>query len=289
MKKVENIDIQHVGGMSFAKRGELDVLLIENENAVASVALYGAHVLSFTPKVDGRDRLWVSSESKLDGSKAIRGGIPVCWPWFAKLHGQADDTLPQHGFVRTQQWRLVAASSDGQVSKVVFEPTSVNGPGFSHSCHLSLTVVVSESLTVSLKTENVGESPFSVGGALHTYFAVSDIHQANLSGLTSDYIDSIDDRKIKDTPSPYTFTGETDRIHTETAKTSVIEDGEQKTTISHEGHDSIVVWNPWKALSESMADMPDDGYLTMLCVETASTSLQAVFPGQSAVLTQQIR
>ena len=133
---------------------------------------------------------------------------------------------------------------------------------------------------------DTGATSFSMTTALHSYFTVRDIAKTELKGIQGIYKDKTQDWKKLNTPSPYAFNRETDRIHLYKPQSVSIEQKDCSTEIASAGHDSLVVWNPWAELSKSMGDMAEDGYLTMLCVETAVTEKTEIKPGQAHVLTQ---
>jgi glucose-6-phosphate 1-epimerase len=267
-------------------RKSIQVLQIDNALGFAEIALFGGHILSFTPKHDGRERLWVSENAIYDGKKAIRGGVPICWPWFGD---HKSDEFGAHGYVRDQAWHIVQSQDSELGTLVTLQPATTQGLGFDGQTELTLTVLVGKTLTIQLNSKNIGETNTSINCALHTYFAVSDINQTHLSGLQGKYLDKTRDFDSFDTPSNYQFNEETDRVHLFKASEVTIHDQQTETSVLSEGHDSIVVWNPWQEKSISMADMADDSYLTMLCVETAVTQGQILSPGQVHTLQQIIR
>ena len=147
---------------------------------------------------------------------------------------------------------------------------------------------IGQQLNIQLCTTNLGDTFFTYNCALHSYFAISDIKQCELLGLSGQYSDKTHGNQMFATPQPYGFTEETDRVHLQQPRNLSIIDEQIKTDILSSGHDSIVVWNPWQDKSNSMGDMADDSYLTMLCVETAITQGQSVAPGETHILEQTI-
>lgn len=267
-------------------RNKVQVLQIDNAYATAEISLFGGHVLSFIPKHDRQERLWISQNSPFDGKKAIRGGIPICWPWFGD---HADNTdVAAHGYVRTQAWEILNSQETQTATTISLKPQTSHGDGFAGSAQLTLTVHVGKQLIIQLHTTNLGDTPLTYNCALHSYFAITDIKQCELLGLSGEYLDKTRDYKINKTPQPYQFNEETDRVHLQKPSTLTIANGDLKTKIQSAGHDSIVVWNPWQDKSTSMADMANDSYLTMLCVETAITKGQEVAPQSTHVLEQTI-
>jgi glucose-6-phosphate 1-epimerase len=274
----------------------VDYVQINNDHAKAGICLYGGHVTQFSPKTDNRERLWVSPNTKRDASKPIRGGIPICWPWFGDFKlsplcslKHQDANFPAHGFLRTQNWFVETVIESKEHTQLVLKPSSTSGSGFNHKADVTFIVTVSKVLTLDLVTKNTGTEPFSYSCALHTYFAVDNIEQTQLEGLSGDYLDKTHGFDSFETPKSYGFVSETDRVHLSTPEKLSIQNG-FKTGIDSYGHDSVVVWNPWIEKSVSMQDMTDDGYKHMLCVETAITQLPGCIlaPGTSHSLKQVI-
>ena len=274
-----------------SKLGKLDVLRITNQHCEASVSLFGGHVLGFKPRKDNRERLWLSDNIITDKSKPIRGGIPICWPWFANIFptdqaefqgngnsANSDTPLPAHGFVRTQDWRVVSLSETAASTELILEPCELGKYGFPSSLKLRLQLSFSDVLEVKLisSLDNQEKVP-AMTMALHTYLKINDIVNTQLHGVNSDYIDKLNDDNINPAPSPYAFTQETDRIHL-TSENSPLDsitiaseaiESPQTLQLRQSGHDSLVVWNPWIDKSALMSDMGVDAYKTMLCVEAA--------------------
>lgn len=272
---------------SLLPQDDIEMLIIDNDYAHATISLFGGHVLSFIPKHDNVQRLWLSKEAMLDGQHPIRGGIPICWPWFG---AHASETgLPSHGYVRTQNWHVVDCADESEQTIVRLKPSTTQGEGFAGETQLSLVLFIGRELRIQLVTENTGTKPLSYTGALHTYFNIDDINHCELTGLDGEYLDKLQDYQRFSTPAPYTFNEETDRVHLVTPESLTIACGSVQTHIQSNGHDSIVVWNPWADKSISMQDMEGLGYENMLCVETAVTQGQQVLPGQSHTLEQVIR
>jgi glucose-6-phosphate 1-epimerase len=273
--------------VSRARLGDVDILEINNPFAKAQISLFGGHILSFKPSSDNRERLWLSDNVILDSVKPLRGGVPVCWPWFSDSHNQPDKDLPSHGWVRNQQWDLLDTEDSEQGTRLVLSPKTFNGPGFKGEALLKLVVFVGQKMSIELITENIGKDSFSYTCALHTYFAVDAISSTKLLGLSGLYKDKTRDWQSFETPEKYMFNEETDRVHLSTPESLSIKLDENITTeVLSYGHDSVVVWNPWKENAEKMKDMTDDGYKSMLCVETSVTQGQQVLPGEQHAICQ---
>ena len=258
-----------------AGKGDMPMVTVSNALGEASIALQGAHVLGFQAKGE-RPLIWMSDAASHAPGKSLRGGVPSCWPWFGPHSNDA--TLPGHGPARTVDWKPVAsgALSDGR-SKISFEmiendKTRALCP---HPLRVQLHVTVGRSLLLEIETTNLGESPFTLGQALHTYFLVGDVRQAHVDGLDGcDYIDKMDNSVRKTQHGPVTISEETDRIYLRTGARAEIVDPamSRKIVIQSSGSASMVVWNPWEATANKMGDLGPDGYLHMLCVETVNAA-----------------
>jgi glucose-6-phosphate 1-epimerase len=269
-----------------SQRDTLQLVEMAAPHARATLSLHGGQVLSFIPAADNRERLYLSDRAILNGSKSIRGGIPVCWPWFGS-HPDGSG-LPAHGYVRNLRWRIVSRCSDAHETTLIIEPESTQGTGFTGTAGLQLEIILASTLTLRLVTTNLGKTPFPLSCALHSYFAVGDIAETRLTGLSGRYSDKTRNWQHFDTPSPYRFSEETDRIHLQAAPDVMISSPLGNTRVASAGHDSIVVWNPWARCAENFADMSAGGYRTMLCVETALTQGKMLAPGEAHILTQTI-
>lgn len=240
--------------------------------AVAAVALHGAHVLSFTPR-GGAPVLWMSPAARIAPGQGIRGGIPVCWPWFA-AHPE-DPGKPDHGFVRKTPWRVLATQAHADTAAITlgFATAPEHAALWPGSASLELTVTLSDRLRVELATTNTGTAPVTITEALHTYFAVGDIRRTQVLGLDGvTYRDKLQDFARLAQHGPIAFAGEVDRIYEETSAGVVIDDAANARAIhiAKSGSLSTVVWNPWIEKSARLSDMPPGTYLGMVCVETTN-------------------
>lgn len=255
-----------------AGSGGLPTAVIENRHAVARVSLLGGQVLAYQPRGQ-RPVLWLSPNSQFAVGSAIRGGIPVCWPWFAGH--PTDDDKPSHGFVRTRLWQVgaTAAGEDGATRlELVIESNSETRSLWPHDFVLSLVITVGADLAVTLTVHNRGNDAFTYTGALHSYFAVSAIEGIRVEGLAGKgYLDKRDDRARKQQQGPITFSAPTDRIYLDTTDTCTIHDPDWSRSIrvAKRGSATTVVWNPWRAWSRATTDMGEGTYRGMVCVEAA--------------------
>jgi glucose-6-phosphate 1-epimerase len=253
---------------------------INNARAHATISTYSAQVLSYRPKNQKEDLLFVSDKAFYEDGKAIKGGIPVCWPWF----GPDPDGMgrPAHGFVRNRQWEVTASESltDGS-TKVVMSLTDSDETRtlWPHPFRLRIEITVSDSLRVALVACNCGDKGVTISQALHTYFHVGDISRVRVSGLDGiEYLDKADNSVRKTQSGPVIIDGEVDRIYTGVTGELVIEDESlgRKIHIKSEGCSTAVMWNPWIDIAASMADFDDDDYRKMICVETANAGPESI-------------
>ncbi len=255
--------------------GGLAVADINNEHAAATVVLPGAHVLSFQPRGQ-RPVLWASAHSRFESGQPIRGGIPLVWPWFG-AH-PTDPAKPAHGFARTSLWAVseTAVTSSGATRlRLSLTDSDETRSLWPHPFQLEFTVTVGVDLQVELAMRNVGQSAFTCGAALHSYFAVSDAGRISILGLEGgDYLDKVDGGRRKTQAGPVTIAAETDRIYLDTTAACVIDDPGwgRRIRVAKLGSRSTVVWNPWVDKSRRMADFGDEEYPGMVCVETANAA-----------------
>ena len=268
--ELQFVDIEH--GFTYIE--------INNAKAHATISTYSGQVLSYRPKSQKDDLLFVSDRAYYEEGKAIKGGIPVCWPWF----GADPDDLgrPAHGFVRNRQWEVTGSESLANGStKVILGMVDSDETRkiWPHTFKLSIEITVGDSLKVALVTRNSGDKSITISQALHTYFYVGDISKVQVLGLDGiDYLDKVDGFAEKTQSGPVTINGEVDRIYKGVTGELVIEDESlgRKIRIASSGCSTAVVWNPWSEVAASMGDLDDDDYKKMICVETANAGPETV-------------
>jgi len=268
----------------------LAVAEISTPLASARIALQGGQVLTWQP-AGQRPVIWVSKAAVFESGKPVRGGAPVCWPWFGAVPGK-----PAHGFVRTRLWQ-VRGSALGEAGQVVLRlglsDDATTRALWDHAFDLELVVTVGTKLTMALTTRNTGTAPIEITQALHTYFCTGDIAQTRVQGLDGcSYLDKVQDMATCQQSGAVTFQGETDRVYVDTTADCLIEDaaGGRTLRVAKEGSASTVVWNPWSEKEKSFADMAAGEYQQMLCVETCNAGPDAVTiaAGQSHALVATI-
>jgi glucose-6-phosphate 1-epimerase len=267
-----NERFKHVPGLAFEQGpGGLIVAAITNPLGHARIALHGGHVLAFQP-AGQKPVLWVSRHSEYAAGKPIRGGIPVCWPWFGPH--PVDAGKPSHGFARISSWSVLdAAGGDATRLRLGLSASEATRSLWPHDFELELTVTVGRQLDVELTIRNPGTEAFTFTGALHSYFAISDIANASVDGLHGcHYLDKVARYERREQTGPIAVTGETDRIYLDTTSDCVIEDAgwERAVRVAKRGSRTTVVWNPWVDRSRQLADFGDEEFREMVCVETAN-------------------
>jgi D-hexose-6-phosphate mutarotase len=249
----------------------LTVLVIDSELASATVSLFGGQVLTWQPRHAHKPVLWLSTLAHFDAKTAIRGGAPVCWPWFGPHPYQP---VPAHGYARTSPWRLdrLEARADSSM-EVVLSLKPAEHVGGRVPLNLSQTIVIGRSLDISLTTRNFGTAEVSYSEGLHTYFNVSDIADVQVSGLNGrEYVDLTTQNARRIQTGPVRFEGETGRLFVNTLDTCTLEDPGFKRRIRVEKSNSMctAIWNPAHEVAAKMGDLGADHWRTMACVETAN-------------------
>ncbi|WP_312210899.1 D-hexose-6-phosphate mutarotase [Pseudescherichia sp.] len=266
---------------------ELELIVVDHPQVKASFALQGAHLLSFKPAGE-EEVLWLSGNTPFKNGVALRGGVPVCWPWFGPAQQQG---LPAHGIARILPWTLTAHNEDENGVVLTFELQSSDATREQWPHDFTLFARFKLCQTCEIELEAHGE--FETTSALHTYFNVGDISAVKVSGLGDRFIDKVNNAQedvLAD--GVQTFPDRTDRVYLNPEACSVIHDGALNRAIEviHHHHSNVVGWNPGPALSVSMADMPDDGYKTFVCVESACVTVpQKTTEEKPSRLAQTIR
>lgn len=275
--------------------GGLPVLEIKTVAASARIFIQGAHLTEWIP-AGAKPVLFTSGQTFYKTGKAIRGGVPVCFPWFANRAGRPDS--PAHGFVRTADWIVKEVSTDAQgtVTAVFgFHHSEATVAHWPHEFVVTYTIKAGRELEMIFAVENLGSTPLTYEAALHTYLTVSDATQVSVGGLENvEYIDKVDGGARKKTGTePLKFTGETDRVFLNTTSDVTLEDpGYQRNiVVAKEGSATTVVWNPWTEKAKAMADFGDGEWKEMLCIETANSGENSVTvaPGASHSMIARVR
>lgn len=260
--------------------GGLIRAMVTTPAAEAHVHLHGGHVTHCMP-AGTAPVLFLSARSRFAPGAPIRGGVPICFPWFAARAG--DPAAPAHGVARTAAWTLEAVEpgDDGGVTLAFsLSADAATRRWWPHDFGLRYTVGIGRALDLRLEVENAGPTAFTFEAALHTYLAVADVRQIAIEGLSgATYVDKVDGlRPQVEGPGLIRLTGETDRIYQGTRATCVLDDpaAGRRLIVEKTGSATTVVWNPWDAKARALADLGDDEWLRFVCIETANVHDDAV-------------
>ncbi len=261
--------------------GGLPLLRITGGFSAAEICLHGGQVTHFQ-KNGEHPLLFLSQKSDFAAGKAIRGGIPVCFPWFGPRQGK-----PSHGVARLAAWEITGSAVDeaGRVTvKLALPPARLTEAGWP-AAQTSLTVTVAEHLTLKLLVQNHGSQDFVHEACLHTYLAVGDIAEVEIRGLKGAwYLDKVDFQARKQETHPaIRIAGETDRVYMDTTGPVEVWDGRwrRRVTVTKGGSLDTVVWNPWVDKAKALPDFGDEEYRGMVCVESGNVgqNIRTVPPG----------
>jgi glucose-6-phosphate 1-epimerase len=264
--------------------GGLAKVTIATRNTLAEMHLHGAHVTSWQP-LGAEEVLFVSSQSRWEDGRPIRGGVPLCFPWFA---GKADDpSAPMHGFARTKTWQLesITQASDAVTVSMVTESNDETKRWWPVDFHVAYRATFDSALNLELVVRNTGASLFRFEEALHSYFRVGHIEKARLQGLNAvQYVDKTDSNRKKTQQGSLVIVSETDRVYLNTKGAIDLEDQSlrRRIAVAKENSFTTVVWNPWVEKAKALSDFGAAEWMQMLCIEVSNVSDSAVelAPGQ---------
>ncbi|QDE31542.1 D-hexose-6-phosphate mutarotase [Shewanella polaris] len=266
----------------------LDYVDIDTALCQARIFMQGAQIDQFTP-VGKAPLLWVSSADDYQPGNGIRGGIPICWPWF----GMSDTKgFPQHGFARNKIWVLESVNMRNELVDLIFTlPASeIDKNYWPHDSQIKVLFTLGESLSVSIVNTNNADYDIKLTQALHSYFPIEDIHQLNVSGFSDSAYIEFGEGPFKQHDDVITFKQETDRVYTQLGHTQELHTPNGTIVVSRENSQSSVLWNPWIEKSTRLSRFNAEDYLTMVCLEAANVREDCVVmaPGQSHTLTTHI-
>ena len=263
--------------------GELACWRVRHGDGELLISQQGAQILSYR-RAGQPPLIWLSEQAAYRHGQGVRGGVPICWPWFGDLKRNPTavqalapdlDSAAFHGGVRSLDWQLIDShvASDG-ISLTFNGPRpDANNPAWPAELSVSLEIRLDQQLHIHLRSHNRGSQALTFSQALHSYFAVSDIRQVEVEGLAGcRYIETLDDWQPREQVGALGFSGETDRIYLGLpSRLSLIDPGWQRRINLHSHRSaSAVLWNPWVDKSQRLSDFADDAWQRMLCIETAN-------------------
>jgi glucose-6-phosphate 1-epimerase len=273
--------------------GGLPKVRITSPYATGEIYLHGAHVTSWKP-AGQEEVLFVSSQSRWEDGDAIRGGVPICFPWFG---GKADDPhAPAHGFVRTKAWQLesIAPAGDSVTVSMFTESNESTKKWWPADFRLVYRATFGSELSLELVVTNTGRTTLRLEEALHAYHQVGNIEGARVQGLDAvHYLDKTDSNRKKLQRGGIVIVSETDRVYLNTSAAVELEDSvlHRRIRVTKDNSRATVVWNPWVQKAHSLSDLADDEWKEMICIETTNVSEFAVelAPGQQHTMKAVVR
>ena len=267
---------------------------VTTQACTATIYLHGAHLAHWQPIAES-PVLFLSKESLFAEDKAIRGGVPVIFPWFGPRTGERTDG-PMHGFARTQVWEVAfaAISGDDLHLTLTLGPTPISrGYGYDNF-RVAYEIIFGRDLTLRLSVANQGDKPLHFEEALHTYLHVKNAEDISISGLLgAEFLDKVENFKRKhQLEEVLHLTGPTDRLYLNTETTITVDDPgfERQLITSKKGSKSTVVWNPWTEGAAKLADLGDNEWEDMVCIETVNANENALtlHPGEAHTMESKI-
>ena len=248
---------------------------------------HGAHVIDWTPE-GHQPVLWMSGQTRFESDASIRGGIPICWPWFGA--GRRGVASPLHGFANLTEWRLVRSKQLAETVTATYVLINARPDKFDSPYRLTYEVSFGKEFSATLKVRNTGTRRFSFEEALHTYLAVGDVRRIKLTGLDgAEFLDRVAGHELGPhrQSGDLAITEETDRIYQCGQDIDIVDPVlGRRITVSRIGSQDAVVWNPWVDKSRTMPDFGDDEWESMICLETANVAEHEITlnPGKEHVM-----
>ncbi len=274
------------------------IMEINNDFAKARISLYGGQLLDFQPHNQFQPVFWNSKKAVFKTAKAIRGGVPICWPWFGD--NKSIPELPAHGYARISQWKVcsVRKLADKTTEVILKMPCEAICEKYQElqtgfDVKLSIRIVIGEQLAIDLISKNTGKYPARISEALHSYFYVGDIEQVIIKGLdNTDYIDKILKNRVFRQGGTLSLKDTTDRIYIDTQHPVTLVDKKlnREIIITKQHSRATVIWNPWAQNAQNMADMSKNGWQSMLCIEVANAADNVILlpAGETHTMTMSI-
>jgi glucose-6-phosphate 1-epimerase len=270
----------------------LQYLEVVNPLCTATIALQGAHVMAWQPSFLTQPVLWLSSNARYVPGRSIRGGVPICWPWFG-AH-PTDSTFCPHGFARVIPWRVleIEATPTG-ATRIVLEMlfTEEAKRQLSYPSSLTITMTIGRRLRIDMATTNQADHPFVIGEAFHTYLNISDIANVNITGMQECvYADKVQKYARYVEHNALTFNGEFDRVFINHNSNCTVHDTgfNRRIHVQKSGSNTTVVWSPGAEKAAQMRDMGEpDEWRKMVCVETTNAleNMVVINPGRTHVMS----
>ncbi|MGB7815057.1 MAG: D-hexose-6-phosphate mutarotase [Methylotenera sp.] len=289
LKVLNQVETEPIEDLRFVKdENGLEYIEIDNRHATAKLALQGAHVMHWQPKSTAQPVLWLSSNARYTPGRSIRGGVPICWPWFG-AH-PTDSSYCPHGFARVIPWQLKKSNRLGNgTTRLLLQmtETEVTKKQLSYPYQLTLEITIGNYLRMEMTTTNLANHPFMIGEAYHTYFNVSDVGNTQITGLDNlVYSDKVEDYLRNVQHGALQFNGEFDRVYLNSGEDCVIRDSgyDRAIRIAKSGSSTTVIWSPGAEKAAQMGDMGTaDEWRKMLCVESANAMQNSVtiFPNET--------
>ena len=266
---------------------------ISFHDAALELYLQGAHITRYQP-ITGAEALWMSDSAVYQPGKALRGGIPLCWPWFGKDLENPD--RPQHGYARTSDFDVVSTLANDQATSIILalDPAQAPYPDWKNRVRLEFEIRLSDSLWMEMRSHNLSDSPLTISNALHSYFAISSRQHIAIPGVTGlTYLDKLQNYRSQQQSAAITLNAEVDRVYQAPPESIVLLDPDRQinTSIRSWGNNNLVIWNPGAQKAQAMVDFDDDGFEQMICIEPANALDQSIIlqPGECHRLGQLLK
>lgn len=275
----------------YSSEQALPLIVVNSPKCYSVISLYGGQILEFKAK-DKPNLLWLSPIAIFESGKAIRGGVPICAPWFGPHRGEekVGITYPNHGFARTSIWQkkdvVVNQNNDIQISLLLNQSAS-SEEVFPHQFSMEIQFTLGDELTIEFSIVNNSSTLMNCEWALHSYFTIDNIEKTSVGGLdTYQYVDSANNKLIETLRGPLYFKGEVDRYFIDGSTTQTIKNT-PPINISGNNCNSVITWNPGAQLAANMADIGEDLYQQFVCVERGAIfdNLWKIAPSQKQTAT----
>lgn len=265
----------------FGHLTDLPCWQLRHAGATVVVSSYGAHVLHYAADEQQPSVLWLSPKAVWQNQQPIRGGVPICWPWFGKVDARlianidpatlATLKLPNHGLVRTRFWQITEQQITADAVMIELNISVSDLPWTTETVTLRYQIRLAQQLTLTLSCD----AAIAQQAALHSYFTVDDSRQAQVQPLPLEFYDKVSDSQLQSSSDILQFQGEIDRVYPKTATSLALSDNGNTVRILQQGHDASVLWNPAAAKAATSADIPADQWSDFVCVESAKLSVAA--------------